>query len=346
MAATLSFAAVDLGAESGRVALGRFDGSALALEEVYRFPNVPVRVHGSLQWDVLRLWGDVQHGLASCVPRASGPLASLGVAGWGVDFGLLGHDGHLLGNPVHYRDGLTNGMMEEAFRRVPRAEIYRQTGIQLMPINTLYQLLALAESRSPALEAAAALLTIPDLFHYWLSGSRANELSNATTTQCFKPGTGEWAWDLLDRLGIPARIFGPIVPPGTVLGPVRPAVAGELGLSGVPVIAPATHDTGSAVAAVPMEGREAIYLSSGTWSLMGVEVSQPVIDERGRTVIAGPVEATALGNVLVQAIAGGHLASLEEGRALIRRSCPVQIFEPCAAEMWESAYQRYLRLKG
>ncbi|HKI01202.1 MAG TPA: rhamnulokinase family protein [Thermoanaerobaculia bacterium] len=492
MAATLSFAAVDLGAESGRVTLGRFDGSALSLEEIHRFPNVPVRVHGSLQWDILRLWGDIQHGLASCTSKAGGPLASLGVAGWGVDFGLVGRDGHLLGNPVHYRDGRTDGMMEEAFRRVPRGEIYQQTGIQFMPINTLYQLLALRASRSPALDAAAALLTIPDLLNFWLSGCSANELSNATTTQCFNPKTGDWAWDLLSRLGIPARIFGSIIPPGTVLGPVRPAVAGELGLTGVPVIAPATHDTGSAVAAVPMAGGEAIYLSSGTWSLMGVEVSSPVIDERGlaynftneggvggtfrllknimglwlvqecrrlwasqgdeysyarltrlaelspafvslvvpsderflapgdmpgrlqafcrgtgqpvpesvgalvrcaleslaleyrwvaerleeltgrslpvihvigggaqnallnqltadatgRTVIAGPVEATALGNVLVQAIAGGHLASLEEGRALIRRSCPVQTFEPRAAEPWEAAYQRYLGLRA
>ncbi|MGH2524926.1 MAG: rhamnulokinase, partial [Anaerolineales bacterium] len=218
--------------------------------------------------------------LASCAQKAGGLLTSIGVDTWGVDFGLLGRDGHLLGNPVHYRDGRTNGMMDEAFRRVPRAEIFEHTGIQFMPINTLYQLLAMVVRRSPALEAASTLLTIPDLLNFWLCGYAANEFSNATTTQCYSPRLGEWAWGLLDRMGIPAQLFGPIIQPGTVLGPVRPALAGELGLSRVPVIAPATHDTGSAVAAVPMQGREAIYLSSGTWSLMGVELPQPVINER------------------------------------------------------------------
>ncbi len=489
---TVNFAAVDLGAESGRVMLGRFDGDALTLEEAHRFSNAPVRVQDSLQWDVLRLWSDIQHGLGACAQKANGALASVGVDTWGVDFGLLGRDDHLLGNPVHYRDGRTNGMMDEAFSRVPRAEIFERTGIQFMPINTLYQLLSLAVRRSPALEAATTLLTIPDLLNFWLSGRKANEFTNATTTQCYDPRLGDWAQGMLDRLGIPTHIFGEVVQPGTVLGSLRPALADELGLGCVPVVAPATHDTGSAVAAVPMQSREAIYLSSGTWSLMGVETRYPIItdqslaynftneggiegtfrllknimglwlvqecrrawasqgqdysyaqltqlaeqapafkslvvasdnrflppgdmpsriqvfcretsqpvpetagaivrcaleslaleyrwvaerleeligqrltvihiigggaqnallnqftaDATGRAVLAGPVEATALGNVLMQALAGGHLASLEEGRALIRNSFPVQTFEPRITQDWEAAYQRYLRLKG
>jgi sugar (pentulose or hexulose) kinase len=409
-----------------------------------------------------------------------------------VDFGLLGRDGHLLGNPVHYRDARTNGMPEAVFERVARAGIFEQTGIQFMPINSLYQLYSLAANQSPALEAASQLLTMPDLFNYWLCGAAVNEFSNATTTQCFNPRTGDWAFPLLEQLEIPTHIFGKIVQPGTTLGPLHPDLAEELGLSRVPVIAPASHDTGSAVAAVPMQSVDAIYLSSGTWSLMGVELPSPIINERslaynftneggvggtfrllknitglwleqesrrtwasqgydysyaqltqlaeqapafaslivasderflapgdmperiqaycretgqpiphsvgavvrcifeslaleyrwvaerldeltgqrrstihiigggsqnallnqitadatGRMVLAGPVEATALGNVLVQAIASGHLASLDEGRALIRQSFPIRAFEPHVSDLWNEAYERYLELKG
>ena len=278
--ASLNYAAVDLGAESGRVMLGRLDDGVLALEEVHRFQNVPVQAAGTVYWDVLRLWAEIKHGLAACGRQAGGPLSSIGVASWAVDFGLLGRDGALLGNPVHYRDARTQGMIDAACSRVPRAEIFAQTGIQFLPINTLYQLLAMAAAGSPALDAAATLLTIPDLVNYWLCGALANEFTNATTTQCYNPTTGAWAWDLLAKLGLPARIFGRVVPPGTTLGVLRPAVAAELGLPAVPVIAPATHDTGSAVAATPLDGPDSIYLSSGTWSLMGVELPQPVINER------------------------------------------------------------------
>ena len=277
---TLNFAAVDLGAESGRVMLGRFDGSALALEEAHRFPNVPVQVAGTLHWDILRIWHEIKHGLAVCGRQAGGPLASIGVATWAVDFGLLGSDGALLGNPVHYRDARTQNMIEAACARVPRAEIFAQTGIQFLPINTLYQLLALQAQASPALEAATQLLTIPDLLNYWLCGAAVNEFTNATTTQCYNPTTGEWAWELLDQFGLPRRIFGEIVQPGTRLGLLRPALAAELGLAEVPVIAPATHDTGSAVAGAPLTEGGSIYISSGTWSLMGVELPRPVITER------------------------------------------------------------------
>lgn len=256
--------AVDLGAESGRVMAVGFNGRALALEELQRFPNTAVTVHGTLYWDFLRLWGDIQAGIAQ--GKALQP-ASIGVDTWGVDFGLLDSHGRLLGNPVHYRDGRTQGMQARAFERVPRADIFAQTGVQFMPINTLYQLLSLVESGSPQLELAATFLTAPDLLNYWLTGVTACEFSNATTTQLFNPTAGTWATSLMAQLGIPGHIFPAIVAPGTRLG----------SFDGVPVIAPACHDTGSAVAAVPAQTADFAYISSGTWSLVGLEVPQPIL---------------------------------------------------------------------
>jgi|DewCreStandDraft_2_1066082.scaffolds.fasta_scaffold00120_46 rhamnulokinase len=281
-----AYVAVDLGAESGRTMLARFDGNRLSLHEVYRFPNGPVHVGKSLYWDVLRLWEEVKAGLARCVLQAGpGGIAALGVDTWGVDFALLDRDGELLGLPHHYRDPRTQGMMEEAFRRVPREEIFAATGIQFMPINTLYQLLALVVRRSPLLDAAATFVTIPDLFNFWLTGRRVCEFTNATTTQLYDPRAGNWAWSLIERLGIPARIFPQIVPPGTILGELAAEVAEETGSGRVPVIAPSCHDTGSAVAAVPVTPGEPdaaphAYISSGTWSLVGIEVRTPVITPR------------------------------------------------------------------
>ncbi|HSM56274.1 MAG TPA: rhamnulokinase family protein [Candidatus Sulfomarinibacteraceae bacterium] len=261
--------AVDLGAESGRVMAVHFDGSSLSLQELHRFANTPVNVRGALYWNVLGLWRDVQAGLQK---GQSLQPAALGVDTWGVDFGLLDEQGELLGNPVHYRDARTEGMMETAFERVPRDEIFRRTGIQFMPINTLYQLLSLARRRSPQLEVAATFLTMPDLLNYWLTGARVCEYTIASTTQMLDARSGEWATDIMERLDIPAHIFPDIAPPGTRLGQY----------DGVPVIAPACHDTGSAVAAVPIAtaaGREAAYISSGTWSLVGLEVDQPALGQ-------------------------------------------------------------------
>jgi rhamnulokinase len=449
-------------------------------------------VADTLYWDVLRLWGDVQHGLAAAGRLAAGPVASVGVDTWGVDFGLLDRNDQLLGNPVHYRDRRTEGMIEQACAQVGRSAIFEQTGLQFQPFNTLYQLLALKAQGSPQLAAAGRLLTMPDLLHFWLSGQVANEFTNATTTQCFDPRAGDWAWRLLEQLELPTRLFGPILPPGTALGPLQPALAAEVGLSGTQVIVPASHDTGSAVAGAPLAGEDAIYLSSGTWSLMGVEVPQPVINEQalagnftneggvggtfrllknimglwllqecrrawaslgeahdyaelvalaerapalealidasdarwlppsgmparianycrethqpvpatkgavvrcileslaleyrwvaerlemltgrplrtihvigggarnrllnqftadatGRLVLAGPAEATASGNLLVQLLAAGHLASLAEGRDLVRQSFPLETFEPRPTNAWETAYRRYLRMKA
>lgn len=256
--------AVDLGAESGRVMAVGFDGTSLALKELHRFANTPVTLHDSLHWDFLRLWHEIQQGLAQGSERQP---ASLSVDAWGVDFGLLDDQGNLLGNPVHYRDERTEGMMERVFGRVPRAEVFARTGIQFMPINTIYQLMSLVERHSPQLEIAATFLTIPDLIHYALTGARACEFTNATTTQLYNPRTRGWATDLLQQLDIPAGIFPEIVPPGTRLGDYQ----------GISVIAPASHDTGSAVAAVPAQGRDFAYISSGTWSLVGLEVDNPVL---------------------------------------------------------------------
>lgn len=499
MSNQLEFLALDLGAESGRAVLGQFDGERLRLSEVHRFPNGPVRLPDGLHWDVLRLWTEIKRGLTLAVQEHRADLAGVGLDTWGVDFGLLDRDGALISNPYHYRDSRTDGMLEEAFRRVPREEIFEQTGIQFMQLNSLYQLLAMVVGRSPALDIAETFLTMPDLFNYWLSGRKVCEFSIATTTQCYDPrlpppdeggGRGGWAIPLLEKMGIPTHIFPEIVPPGTVLGELLPAVAEEVGMSGLPVIAPACHDTGCAVAAVPAEGVDFAYISSGTWSLMGAELSEPIINEQslafdltneggvsgtfrflknitglwlvqecrrtwarqgeefsyddltqmaaqatplqsivdpdypeflkpgdmparirafchktdqpvpqskgevircaleslalkyrwvlerleeilgrrlepihivgggtqnwllnqlaadatGRRVVTGPVEATAAGNVITQMMALGHIASLAEGRRIVRHSFDVVTYEPAGGAEWDGAYGRFLAM--
>jgi len=482
------FLALDLGAESGRGVLGTLDGDKLRLEEVARFGNTPVNVLGALHWDALGIFRHIKDVLAAC-GRAGGALDGVGVDTWGVDFALLGSDGELLGNPYYYRDARTSGMFEQAFKLVPRDEIFRRTGIQFMEINTLYQLLAMVRAQSPALGAAHRLLMMPDLFHYWLTGEAAGEFTIATTSQCYDPSAGDWARDMLEKMGIPTAIFPPVITPGTVLGSLAESVAADTGVRAL-VIAPASHDTGSAVAAVPATGDDWCYISSGTWSLMGVEVTQPIItdaalkynftneggvagtyrflknigglwlvqesrrtweregkamsydeltalaaeaqpltsiiepdhpsflhpgdmpsriceccrqtdqpepqgagavvrcvleslalkyrwvlerleemlgrriervhivgggtqnqllsqlaaDAMQRAVIAGPVEATAIGNVMIQAIAVGTVGSLAEAREIIAASFPTQSFEPGPADRWDEASERYCAL--
>lgn len=491
MAKLSSYLSIDLGAESGRVMLGQFDGERLQLAEAHRFASAPVLLPDGLHTDVLRIWTEIKTGLAQAARQAGGGVAGLGVDTWGVDFALLDRQGALLANPYHYRDSLTDGILDEAFRRVPRAEIFEQTGLQFMPINTLYQLLALRLRQSPLLEVAATLLLMPDLFNYWLSGRKVSEFSIATTSQCYDPRRGDWARPLLERFGLPLDIFSPLVPPGTVLGDLLPPVAEAVGLKEpVPVIAPGCHDTALAVAAVPAQGQDFVYLSSGTWSLMGAELPAPCItpqslagnftneggvcqtfrflknisglwilqecrrtwasqgqalayaeltrlaaeaaplrtfidvddggfakpgdmparirafcqrtgqpapestgamvrcileslalkyrqvleqlestlgrrltplhivgggaqnqllnqfaaDATGRPVVAGPVEATAVGSLLMQAMALGHIRSLAEGRELVRRSFDVTAYEPGQTAGWAEAYARYLAL--
>jgi rhamnulokinase len=279
MPETRNYLAVDLGAESGRTILGSLNGGKLTLTETHRFPNGPVRLPDGLHWDVLRLWTEIKAGAAATV-ESGAKLNGLGLDTWGVDFALLDQHGALLGNPFHYRDARTDGMVEKAFQTMPREEIFAQTGIQFMQLNSLYQLLAMVRTHSPILNVAQTFLTIPDLFNYWMSGEITNEFTNATTTQCFDPTQRDWAWPVLESLDIPTRFFGPVMAPGTILGNLLPEIANEIGAGDVKVILPACHDTGSAVAAVPAQNQNFAWISSGTWSIMGAETREPSIGEK------------------------------------------------------------------
>ena len=268
--ATENYLAIDLGAGSGRVMLASFDGSRISINELHRFENSGVDLLGSLHWDVLGLYREILRGLQA---SAGARPVSLGVDTWGVDFALLDRNGELLGNPRHYRDPRTTGKMAEVFELVSRETIFESTGLQFMELNSLFQLFSLRGS--PALEAASSFLMMPDLFHYWFTGERACEFTDSTTSQCYDPRKRAWACPILEALGLPTEIFGKVVEPGTLLGDLRPAVAQECGLHRLRVVAPGTHDTASAVAAVPAEADQWAYLSSGTWSLLGVEASDP-----------------------------------------------------------------------
>jgi rhamnulokinase len=487
------FLAFDFGAESGRAMLGTLTGGKLTLEEKHRFANPNGRVRGQLQWDLLGQWEHIKQGLKN-VAR-SGELAGIGVDTWGVDFGLIAPNGDVLGTPVMYRDGRTDGVMDEVFEIVPADQLFAQTGIQFMQFNTLFQLFALKKSKSPLLESAASMLFVPDLFHYLLSGQRVSEYSIASTSQMLNPVTRQWAIELIAKVGLPTRLLPKIVPSGTVLGPLLADVAKECGLSSQPpVITPGSHDTASAVAAVPVSDASGnwCYISSGTWSLMGVELDQPIVNDKsraynytneggvgnkirflknimglwlvqecrraftaeghdhsyteltqmaeraasfrslvdptdgpflapgdmpgkiarycqqtnqptpttrgetvrccldslalayrktldgledilgkridtihivgggtqnellnqltadatGRTVVAGPVEATAIGNILVQAIAVGAVKDLSAARQVVRDSFPVKTYDPKNTREAEAAYERFKAITG
>jgi rhamnulokinase len=492
MTATVNFLAIDLGASNGRGFLGRWDGNRFSLEELHRFPNGPVTLFGHQHWDVLRLWTEIKTVIGYCGRRFDAPLAGLGVDTWGVDFALLDAQGNLLGNPYHYRDPRTNGMMELLFQRIPRRRVFEQTGIQVMQYNTLYQLFSMIHDHDPLLQAADTLLMMPDLFHYWLTGRKACEFTDASTSQMFDVPRNRWAVDMLAQLEIPAHVLPEVVSPGTVLGPLSDALAAELGLrEPVAVIATGSHDTASAIAAIPGLDAESAYICSGTWSLMGAEIENPLVSDQAftlnftneggvgnrlnllknltglwllqesrrswqrvghdyswdellslgekaepfrsfihpdspeflnpahmidairnfcrrtgqaepssvgavvrcclenlalnyrrvldeletltgrrvktirivgggsrnhllsqftadacrRPVVAGPVEATALGNVLLQAIATGHLSDVPSGREAIAASVHPRHFEPGAGDIWEEAYGRFMNLK-
>jgi rhamnulokinase len=265
--------AFDFGAESGRAVLGHLQSGILTTTEVHRFHNEPVEYGASLHWDAPRLWFEVRKALESVEQEE---LAGIGVDAWGVDYALLGERGELLQNPYHYRDGRTQGVMEEIFHKVPKEEIYRTTGIQFMPINTLYQLIT-AQRDTPSIVAAAKqLLTIPDLFNFWLTGNAVCEFTNATTTQMVEPVRRTWAVDLMQRLGLRSDLLAAIVEPGTVVGTLRSSLVQNSLLAATPVIAPACHDTGSAVASITARDGTA-FLSSGTWSLIGTELDAPIV---------------------------------------------------------------------
>lgn len=275
------YLAIDLGASNGRVLAGRWDGARFDLREVHRFDNEPVAVMGHLYWDALRLWAEIKAGISKDVAHSRGPVSGLGIDCWGVDFALLDRDGRLLGNPHHYRDPRTDGIIELTLDPGLRDDLYAATGIQIMQINTLFQLVSMVRAGDAQLDTAAVLLPIPNLFNYWLSGERVAEYTHATTSQCLDVHTRRWALELLDRFEIHTRIFPPIVDAGTTLGRLSPEIAAEVGMvEPTPVIAVGSHDTASAVAAIPGLGADSAYISSGTWSLMGVETVAPVITDR------------------------------------------------------------------
>ena len=280
MTATRNYLAVDLGAESGRTIVGSLDGAHLTLTETHRFTNGPVQLPDGLHWDVLRLWSDIKTGIAASSAKFDKKINSIGLDTWGVDFGLLDKNKSLLSNPFHYRDARTDGILDEAFKRMSRADLFTNTGIQFMQINTLYQLLAMVVQRSPVLDLAQIYVSIPDLYNYWLSGEITNEFTNATTTQCLDPRKRDWAAPVLNAFNIPMHLFGPVTDSGTLIGTLLPDIAEETGAGEVRIVVPACHDTGSAVVAVPAQNQDFAWISSGTWSIMGVEVREPSLSEK------------------------------------------------------------------
>jgi rhamnulokinase len=494
--AVRNFLAFDLGAESGRAVLGTLEEGKLTLAEKHRFLNPMGRMNGHLFWNLLSQWEELKTGLRKAAVEQHGdhktPVAlhGIGVDTWGVDFGLVSQAGEVLGNPFNYRDTRTDGMFEVAFARVPKTEIFEATGIQFMEINSLYQLLAMKEQGSEMLNCADTLLFVPDLFNYLFTGQRKCEFSIASTSQMYDPRKKTWATGMLEKLGLPTRIMPEVVPSGTVIGPLRADIAAECGVERVLVIAPACHDTASAVAAVPAEGNDWCYISSGTWSLMGVELPDPIINEKSlrynytneggvggtirflknimglwlvqecrrqwqregydhgyseltqmaerskllgtiidpdhkpfltpgemprkieefckqtaqrppntrgefvracldslaltyrrtlegledvlgrrvsvihivgggcqnellnqmtadacnRVVLAGPIEATAIGNILVQAMATGDIKTLSDARGVVRNSFEVKRYEPRQTKIWDEAYVRYRKM--
>ncbi len=270
----------DLGAESGRLVVGNIDGDRLIIEEIHRFPNTPVYINGHLFWDVLRLFQDMKEGLLKFRQKHGDNIASFGIDTWGVDFGLLDKRGNLIGNPYHYRDSRTNNIMDEVFKIIPKKEMFFKTGIQFMQLNTVFQLYSMVKEKDPLLNIADKLLLIPNLFSYFFTGKKEAEFTITSTTQLYDYKNRDWHWEIIKALGIPEHIFPTIVPAGTTYGEPLSYIKRELGLSGGVVILPGAHDTASAVASVPARGEKWAYLSSGTWSLMGVEVDIPVINEK------------------------------------------------------------------
>lgn len=269
--------AFDFGASSGRAILGTYDGERIRMEEIHRFSNDPVNIAGVFHWDVLRLFHEIKQGITKAVH--AGGFDAIGIDTWGVDFGLIDKKGRLINNPVHYRDTRTVGMMDKVFETIPKDELYGRTGIQFAAFNTIFQLAYLQQNEPEVLAQADKLLLMPDLFAYLLTGVMRAEYTNVSTTQCLDPISGDWAYDLLDRLQIPRRLFPSIIDAGETYGLLSDAICEELGAPKVPVIAVATHDTGSAVVSVPSSEMDFIFISCGTWSLFGTELQKPVINE-------------------------------------------------------------------
>ncbi len=273
------FLAYDFGAESGRAILGKLDGKKIRLEEIHRFPNRQIRVSGHIHWDITYLFDELKRGLTVAAQKGYTDLSGLGVDTWGVDFGLVGKDNQILENPYAYRDRRTEGMMETAFQRMPREEMYARTGIQFLQFNSVFQLLSVVESKSSLVEDIETLLFMPDLFNFLLTGQKKSEYTIASTSQLLDAKKRDWESVIFEKLGLPIHIMAPVIQPGTLIGPLSPEIAQETGLLSVDVIVPACHDTASAVAAVPAQSDNWAYLSSGTWSCFGIEVDEPIINE-------------------------------------------------------------------
>ena len=272
------YLAFDLGAESGRTILGMLDGTKISLKEIHRFPNRQIKVLGHIYWDLLYLFDELKHGLMKAGSEHN-DLSGIGVDTWGVDFGLVGKGKQLLGNPFCYRDLRTNGMIERAFQLMPKEELYDYTGIQFMQLNSIFQLLSMVETKSVLLDVSEKLLFMPDLFNFLMTGEMLSEYSSASTSQLLNAKNKTWEPAIFEKLNLPLNIMAPIIQPGTVIGKILPEIIEGTGIHSVDVIAPACHDTASAVAAVPAQSSNWAYLSSGTWSLIGVEVNAPIINE-------------------------------------------------------------------
>ena len=489
MAENTKILAFDFGASSGRAMLFQFDGENITIDEIHRFSNDPVTVNGSMYWDFLRLFFEIKQGILKCINGGHADIQAIGIDTWGVDYAFFDKNGQMLGNPHHYRDTRTNGMIEKLAEHVGGKEyIYNKTGIQFAGLNSLYQMYSSVVNDDPTLKAAEKVLFAPDIFNYFLTGVMKNEYTMASTTQMLDPYTRNWCYELIEKAGLPKEMFGEIIFPGEIVGTLSDEICEELGCPKIPVIAVGAHDTASAVASVPVtEGDDYVYISSGTWALLGVENDEPLINETamkfnftneggvankirflrnimglwiiqesrrqwqregkdysfndleqqawqakpfeslidpdyeafgvpgnmprrikefcektgqvvpetagdvircaaqslafkiamsvdgmeetlgrkinkihmvgggikdsmvcqfiasasGRTVIAGPVEATSTGNAIVQFMALGKIKDITEARNIIKKSFPVKVYEPQDQEEWKAAYEKF-----
>ena len=489
MAENTKILAFDFGASSGRAMLFQFDGENITIDEIHRFSNDPVTVNGSMYWDFLRLFFEIKQGILKCINGGHADIQAIGIDTWGVDYAFFDKNGKMLGNPHHYRDTRTNGMIEKLAEHVGGKEyIYNKTGIQFAGLNSLYQMYSSVLNDDPTLKNADKVLFAPDIFNYFLTGVMKNEYTMASTTQMLDPYTRNWCYELIEKAGLPKEIFGEIIFPGEIVGTLSDEICEELGCPKIPVIAVGAHDTASAVASVPVtEGDDYVYISSGTWALLGVENDEPLINETamkfnftneggvankirflrnimglwiiqesrrqwqregkdysfndleqqawqakpfeslidpdyeafgvpgnmprrikefcektgqvvpetagdvircaaqslafkiamsvdgmeetlgrkinkihmvgggikdsmvcqfiasasGRTVIAGPVEATSTGNAIVQFMALGKIKDITEARNIIKKSFPVKVYEPQDQEEWKAAYEKF-----
>lgn len=276
--------AFDFGASSGRAILGSFNGEKLELQEIHRFPNEPVEIRGGLFWDVLRLYHEIRQSIQMCSIGGHKDIQSIGIDTWGVDFALLDEQGNLLGNPYHYRDLNTEGIMDEVFKTIPKEDLYAKTGLQHMRFNTIFQLYSMKLRNLPAFNSANTMLLTPDLFNYFLTGRKAAECSIASTTELLNPRNSKWSVELINKLGIPLKLFPEILETGSIIGPLSEDIVRDTGLIDAIVVATASHDTQSAIASVPAEDEDFVYISCGTWSLMGIESKVPIINEKSNSL--------------------------------------------------------------